>query len=67
MTFDEQLDSFQRSFVVARRNPWHGGDLLDEEFRPFLMSLGSAPGRDANRADTTTRTNPWREAAGSRV
>lgn len=64
MTFDEQLDRFRRSFDAARRNPWHGGDLLHEEFRPLLSALGARPAATSPLAPhRAAQPNPWQEAA----
>ena len=57
---DRELDDFQHMVAAARRNRWHGGDVLGREFDQFLAALpvGRSPERPAPHAGGR---NAWRE------
>lgn len=55
------LEEFQVRVELARRNPWHGGDVIAPEYARFLSSLAERPAYAAGFAAAGTR-NAWREA-----
>ena len=56
---ERELEDYRQRVDAARHNPWHGGDVLDPEYRHLLSSLAESPSAGQARAD---RRNPWREA-----
>lgn len=36
---DQELEAFQAAVAEARRNRWHGGDVIEPEFENFLAAL----------------------------
>lgn len=64
---DRELAELQTRVELARRNPWHGGDVIAPEFARFLSSLAARPvGDDADPAGPSGsrpgRRNVWRES-----
>jgi hypothetical protein len=64
ISLDQELAALQHAVTLARRNRWHGGDVLEPEFETFLAAL-TRPRDDAGRFGTDptrqTRRNSWRE------
>jgi len=65
LSLDQELAALHRAVTLARRNRWHGGDVLGPEFETFLAALTRPrPARDDRlEVDPTwrTRRNSWRE------
>jgi len=64
---DRELDELQTRVELARRNPWHGGDIIAPEYARFLASLVDEPaGRGGHLVSSTRMSgggrNVWREA-----
>lgn len=52
------LEEFQIQVDLARRNPWHGGDVVAPEYARFLSSLAARP----VGATVAPPSNPWRDS-----
>ena len=39
VSLDQELAALQHAVTLARRNSWHGGDVLAPEFENFLAAL----------------------------
>jgi len=69
VSLDQELAALQHAVTLARRNRWHGGDVLEPEFETFLAALTRPrpAGADRLEVDPTwrTRRNSWRETIDS--
>jgi len=66
-SLDRELESLQHAVDAARRNRWHGGDVVGPEFETFLAALTQASpmtyGSDfAPGPEWRGHRNRWREA-----
>jgi len=63
MSLDQELAALQHAVTLARRNRWHGGDVLEPEFETFLAALTRPRPADHLDVDPSwrTRRNSWRE------
>ena len=67
VSLDNELAALQNAVSVARRNSWHGGDVIEPEFENFLAALTKPPRFTAatNLApspDWRGHRNRWQEA-----
>lgn len=63
VSLDQELAALQSAVTLARRNRWHGGDVLEPEFETFLAALTRPRPADPLEVDPSwrTRRNSWRE------
>lgn len=63
---DRELEELQVRVELARRNPWHGGDVIAPEFARFLSSLATRPVGNVAAAGFASsqpaRRNVWLES-----
>jgi len=67
LSLDEELEALQYAVAAARRNRWHGGDVVGPEFETFLAALTMSPpltyGADFEPSPAWRgHRNRWREA-----
>lgn len=60
-SLDRELEALQQAVARARRNRWHGGDILEPEFEQYLAALTDT----RSPSPAPTWENPWREAIAS--
>lgn len=66
VSLDQELEALQRAVAEARRNRWHGGDVIEPEFETFLAALTNPRPLDyaANlepSPEWRAHRNSWRE------
>jgi len=65
-SLDHELEALQHAVAAARRNRWHGGDILQPEFEKFLSALttfNSATDPESGPV-WRKRHNSWQEVPG---
>lgn len=71
VSLDRELEALQQAVARARRNRWHGGDILEPEFEQYLAALtdlrppAHRPATTPTVAAWDAPANPWREALAS--
>lgn len=65
VSLDRELEALQEAVARARRNRWHGGDILEPEFEQYLAALTGTRPAGGSTPPSDAWGNPWREAIAS--